>query len=75
MSGYLWLNSQKTNRFKMNKSTKTINIFLKNYAKKVKQAYYQSLLKDCQNDMKQMWQIMKKITGKVNLTLIDFINQ
>ena len=44
---------------------KTINIFLKNYVKKLsKHIYYQSLLKDCQNNRKYTWQIMKEITGK-----------
>ena len=50
----------------MNTFTRTINVFLKNYAKKkqTKETFYQSLLKGCQNDMKRRWQIMKDITGK-----------
>ena len=47
----------------MNKSARTINIFLKN-CKKSKQTYYQSVLKDCQNDMTRIWKIMKEIMGK-----------
>ena len=37
----------------MIKSTKTANIFLKNYLKETKEKYYRSLLKDYQNDMKR----------------------
>ena len=62
------------NRFQMNKFTRAINTFEKLH-KKVMQTYYQSLLKDCQNDMKRTWQIMKEIAGKLNLTLTDFLNQ
>ena len=40
------------------------NLFEK-LRKKSKQTYYQSLLKNYQNDMKRTWQIMKEITGKI----------
>ena len=53
-----------------NKSIQNEQIY-KNYKhifeklrKKAKQTYYQSILKDCQNDMTRTWQIMKEITGK-----------
>ena len=57
-------------KFLKNKSTQNEQIY-KNYKhlfeklrKKAKQTYYQSILKDCQNDMRRTWQIMKEITGK-----------
>ena len=59
----------------MNKSTRTINVFLKNCEKRAKQTYYQSILKDCQNDMTHTWKIMKEITEKVKLILTDFLSQ
>ena len=56
-----------------NKSIQNEQIF-KNYKhlfekliQKAKQTYYQSILKDCQNDMTHTWQIMKEITGKRKL--------
>ena len=68
-------------KFLKNKSIQNEQIY-KNYkhlfeklCKKAKQTYYQSILKDYQNDMKCTWQIMKEITGKINLTLTDFLNQ
>ena len=60
-------------KFLKNKSIQNEQIF-KNYKhlfekliQKAKQTYYQSILKDCQNDMTRTWQIMKKITGKSKL--------
>ena len=57
-------------KFLKNKSTQNEQIY-KNYKhlfeklrKKAKQTYYQSILKDCQNDMTPTWKIMKEITGK-----------
>ena len=57
-------------KFLINKSIQNEQIF-KNYKhlfeklrKKAKQTYYQSILKDCQNDMTRTWQKMKEITGK-----------
>ena len=51
--------------FLKNKSTQNEQIF-KNYKhifeklrKKSKQTYYQSILKDCQDDMRSTWQIIK----------------
>ena len=67
-------------KFLKNKSIQNEQI-CKNYKhlfeklrKKAKQTYYQSILKDCQNDMTRTWQIMKEITGK-SLTLTNFLNQ
>ena len=60
-------------KFLKNKSIQNEQ-FYKNYKhlfeklrKKAKQLYYQSILKDCQNDMTRTWQIMKKIMGKSKL--------
>ena len=57
-------------KFLKNKSIQNEQI-CKNYKhlfeklrKKAKQTYYQSILKDYQNDMKRTWQVMKEITGK-----------
>ena len=57
-------------KFLRNKSIQNEQIY-RNYKhlfeklrKKAKQTYYQSILKDCQNDMTRTWQIMKEITGK-----------
>ena len=57
-------------KFLKNKSTQNEQIY-KNYKhlfqklrKKAKQTYYQSILKDCQNDMTRPWQVIKEITGK-----------
>ena len=61
-------------KFLKNKSTQKEQMY-KNYKhlfkklrKKAKQVYYQSILKDCQNDLRRKWQIMKEISGtcKVN---------
>ena len=56
----------------MSKSTRTINIFLKKYVKS-QARYYQSLLKDYQNDMNRTWQLLKKITGKSKLKSKRFL--
>ena len=57
-------------KFLKNKSIQNEQIY-KNYkhlfeklSKKAKQTYYQSILKDSQNNMTRTWQIMKKISGK-----------
>ena len=57
-------------KFLKNKSTQNEQIY-KHYKhlfvklqRKAKQTYYQSTLKDCQNDMAHTWQIMKEIMGK-----------
>ena len=57
-------------KFLKNKSTQNEQIE-KNYqhlfeklCKKAMQKYYQSTLKDCQNDMIRSWERMKEITGK-----------
>ena len=56
--------------FLKNKSIQNKQIY-KNYkhsfekpCKKAKQTYYQSILKDCQNDVTYTWEIMKEITAK-----------
>ena len=41
--------------------------------KKAKQAFYQSVRKDCQNDMTRTWQIMKEITGKSKVNSNRFL--
>ena len=56
----------------MNKSKRTTNIFLKNYVKKARQTYCQSILKDCQNDVTPTWQKMKEITGKSKVNSSKF---
>ena len=65
-------------KFLKNKSTQNEQIY-KNYKhlfeklrKKAKQTYYQSILKDCQNDMTRTWQIMKEITGKCKVNCNRF---
>ena len=57
-------------KFLKNKSTQNKQIYKKykhlfeKLRKKAKQTYYQSILKDCQNDIICTWQIMTEITGK-----------
>ena len=58
-------------KFLKHKSTQNEQIY-KNYKhlleklrKKAEQTYYQSILKDCENDKTRTWQIMKEITGKM----------
>ena len=48
----------------MNKIYKNYKYLFEKLRKKAKQTYYQSILKDCQNDMTRTWQIVKEITGK-----------
>ena len=43
---------------------KTYKHLLEKLRGKAKQTYYESTLKDCQNDMTRTWQITKEITGK-----------
>ena len=57
-------------KFLKYKSTQNEQIY-KNYKhllgklrKKAKQTYYQSIVKDYQNDMTRAWQIMEEIMGK-----------
>ena len=57
-------------KFLKNKSTQNEQTY-KNYKhlleklrKKAKQTYYQSIVKDYQNDMTRAWQIMEEIMGK-----------
>ena len=66
-------------KFLKNKLTQNEQIY-KNYKhlfeklrKKAKQTYYQSILKDCQNDMRRTWQIMKEITGKCKVNSNRFL--
>ena len=57
-------------KFLRNKSTQNEQIYkqykhlFEKLQRKAKQTYYQSTLKDCQNDMAHTWQIMKEIMGK-----------
>ena len=57
-------------KFLKNKLTQNKQIY-KNYkhlfeklCRKAKQTYYQSILKDCQNNMIRTWKIMEEIMGK-----------
>ena len=65
-------------KFLKNKSTQNEQIYT-NYkhlfeklCKKAKQTYYNSILEDCQSDMRRTWQIMKEITGKCKVNSIRF---
>ena len=65
-------------KFLKNKSTQNEQIY-RNYKhlferlrKKAMQTYYQSILKDCQNDMRPTWQIIKEITGKCRVNTHRF---
>ena len=53
----------------MNTSTRPIRPIrlFKKLRNKAKRTYYESLLKDCQNDMKRRWQMMKEIIRKSKL--------
>ena len=57
-------------KFLENKSTQNEQMY-KNYKhlfeklrKKAKQTYYQSIIKDCQNEMTRTWQIRKEFSEK-----------
>ena len=51
---------------------KTYKHLLEKLLGKAKQTYYQSTLKDCQNDMTRTWQITKEIRGKCKVSSNKF---
>ena len=51
---------------------KNYRLLFEKLHKKAKQTYDQSLHKDCQNDMKRIWQKMKEITVKSKLNFNRF---
>ena len=68
------------NRFKMNKSTRTRNIFLKNYIKKLSKHTINLYLRIVKmtwhahdTHMTRTWQIMKEITGKCKINSNRFL--
>ena len=68
-------------KFLINKSIQNEQIF-KNYKhlfeklrKKAKQTYYQSILKDCQNNMIRTWQIIEEITRKYKVNSNRYLVQ